>query len=224
MAPGKDSTRQRIIRTAERLFALRGLDQASVRQVNLAAGQRNTSATQYHFGGKAALVEAIFDFRTEQIDRRRVEMLRELPDLTPAADIRPLVEALIRPLADHMDPGADCFYYIRVAAQIIGHPEYQRIARRRNRFGDGIREILQRLAIALPDLPPEVLNDRFGIAIRQIFNELADHQRLHADDPVRTDHTKLLVANLTDMIAAGFSAPLSVQTRLIADRSRQRTA
>ena len=43
-------TRDQIIRAAEELFAARGIDSVSLREINRAAGQSNTGAVQYHFG------------------------------------------------------------------------------------------------------------------------------------------------------------------------------
>ena len=42
-------TRDQIIRAAEELFAARGIDGVSLREINRAAGQSNTGAVQYHF-------------------------------------------------------------------------------------------------------------------------------------------------------------------------------
>ena len=59
--PTSDRTREQLILAGERLFALSGLDSVSLRQINSAAGQRNSSAAHYHFGSKEALVQAIHE-------------------------------------------------------------------------------------------------------------------------------------------------------------------
>ena len=65
------ATRERIVAAAERLFAERGLDGVSLVEVGRAAGQRNRSAVQYHFGDKQGLVHAILDKHTPGIEARR---------------------------------------------------------------------------------------------------------------------------------------------------------
>ena len=50
--------RRAILVAAERMFADYGLHGASLRQISEAAGQKNTSAIQYHFGNRDRLVEA----------------------------------------------------------------------------------------------------------------------------------------------------------------------
>ena len=46
------ATNERLLREAERLFARRGLYQVTVREITEAAGQRNVSALNYHFGSR----------------------------------------------------------------------------------------------------------------------------------------------------------------------------
>ena len=55
-------TREELILAAERLFSEFGIDAVSLRQINAAAGQRNSSAAHYHFGSKDALIAATLVF------------------------------------------------------------------------------------------------------------------------------------------------------------------
>ena len=52
-------TRERLLREAERLFASRGVHQATSREITEAAGQRNVSALTYHFGSRPSLLGAV---------------------------------------------------------------------------------------------------------------------------------------------------------------------
>jgi len=90
-------TRQSLISAAERLIAEKGLANVSTRDVLAAAGQRNQSALQYHFGGKDGLIRAVVIARSEAMDNRRKELLSALPD-TPS--VKELATVLIRPLAE----------------------------------------------------------------------------------------------------------------------------
>ena len=53
------NTRLWLIETAERLFAERGIDNVSLREINRAAGQKNVAALHYHFGTRESLLEAM---------------------------------------------------------------------------------------------------------------------------------------------------------------------
>ena len=87
-------TRVRLIETAEELFAERGIEAVSLRDVCAAAGQRNHSAAQYHFGSRAALALAVFEHRMRTVNQRRAAML----DMLDPADTAGIVATLVRPL------------------------------------------------------------------------------------------------------------------------------
>ena len=69
-------SRTKMILVGEALFAQEGIDGVSLRQVAAKAGQKNHHAVQYHFNSREGLVQAIFDYRMEQMDRHRLEMLQ----------------------------------------------------------------------------------------------------------------------------------------------------
>ncbi len=99
------SPKHQLVLAAERLFALHGLDGVSLRQIGVAAGMANTSAVQYHFGTKDALVEAILLNRLEHLSERRTLLAAR----TPLDDIRHVVEAHELPLIE-LAEDAGCFY------------------------------------------------------------------------------------------------------------------
>ena len=69
------ATREALVETAERLFAEQGIETVSLRDVSKAAGQRNHSAAQYHFGDRAGLVAAVYEHRMRHVNERRHAML-----------------------------------------------------------------------------------------------------------------------------------------------------
>src|SRR4051794_8680724 len=73
-----EAARVLILRAAERLFAERGIEHVSLREIGVAAGQRNNSAVQYHFGTREELVRALYEDRLAPLDRRRRELLDRL--------------------------------------------------------------------------------------------------------------------------------------------------
>ena len=72
------STKEQIVLAAERLFAERGYEGVSLREIGAAAGSGNNSAVQYHFGSKEQLVVAIFENRLTYIDDRRAILIAQL--------------------------------------------------------------------------------------------------------------------------------------------------
>jgi AcrR family transcriptional regulator len=72
----RPDTEERIFLAAERLFAERGYDGVSVRDIVQEAGV-NVAAVSYHFGSKSSLLLSIFRKRTRELNRERHALLRQ---------------------------------------------------------------------------------------------------------------------------------------------------
>lgn len=225
MRTGRPGTRERILETAERLFAEHGIDQTSVRQINAAAGQRNASATAYHFGSRDALLAAVLDYRREAINARRIELINEIRRNGRERELHALVEALVHPLAERLGRRPEGDHYIRVIAQVTGHPTYHQLIQARLPHGTGLEQLLDLMRACLPQLPEHILRQRFGMALRQVFNELADFQRLNlARRRGAASNVPLFISHLDDVIAGMFAAPVSAATLDEMKRNRHSVA
>ncbi len=114
--------RTRLLDTAEELLDRHGIDGVSVRTVTKAAGHRNSSAVNYHFGNRDQLIQAVFRRRQELVEARRVPMLERLAaqgDLTPVDAIRVALDPLVALLADPCGRR-----YLRLLHQAANHPDY----------------------------------------------------------------------------------------------------
>lgn len=87
----------RIILAAEQLFAAASIDSASMREIAVAAGQRNHNAVQYHFGSREGLVHAIFSYRMQEMEEQRGRMLAEAERKGQLSDARTLIDMLYLP-------------------------------------------------------------------------------------------------------------------------------
>ena len=83
-------TRSRLVESAERLFAERGVGSVSIREVNRDAGQA-PSAVHYHFGSKEALLKAVLG----RLDSVVAEGSRALGNLLLARDEPPTARELV---------------------------------------------------------------------------------------------------------------------------------
>ncbi len=118
-SPTDDSLSDRLIEAGERLVAEHGLAGLSLRRVNLAAGSKNSSAVQYHFGDSKGLIRAIVVKRVPEFERLRAGLIAGIGDLRNA-DTRALVEVIYRPFFE-IDPVA-----ARFGLQLrISPPEWQ---------------------------------------------------------------------------------------------------
>src|SRR5215813_12251978 len=95
--PDQASTRDLILDTAERLFAEKGLDATSVRDITGAAGV-NLGAITYHFGTKQNLIAAMFIRHFGPFVQRTLELIKEAEQKPPSLEA--LLEALMRPMVE----------------------------------------------------------------------------------------------------------------------------
>lgn len=64
-----------MISAAEELFAEWGIDGVSLREITAAAGARNASALNYHFGGRTGLLQALLAKHKPAVESRRHTLL-----------------------------------------------------------------------------------------------------------------------------------------------------
>lgn len=216
MAPAiraaQSDVRELLIDAARTLFAERGIEGASMREVGRAADQRNTNAVQYHFGDRESLLFAVLKPHHERVGARRAALLDEL-DANLAPSLRGLASALVRPAAAMLeDPaGRD---YLRIVAELISDPAN---LRRRGPFDGTELDRWHRLArqnMAAATLP---LHRRFS-AMHLCFSELGRR----AASRRRSDH-RLFVSDLVDLTTGVLGADVSEETeRLLGERERLR--
>ena len=215
----RQETHERIILAAERLFGKFGLDAVSLRQINVAARQRNSSAVHYYFGSKEALIAATFDYRMEGINRRRLQKLDEVSKAGQVGDVRVLVQAIILPIVEEIEQGKGGSHYFRFAGQAFGHPRFDFFSMRRSEFSEGMQRIHRLLQAALPDVPEILFGQRFGMIIELIFHSLADREIFRLSAKKKEDfNAAAFLNNLVDSCTAAISAPVSAETQLAIDR------
>ncbi len=206
------SGRQALIDAARSLFAERGIEGVSMREVGRAAEQRNTNAVQYHFGDRDALLLAVLEPHHQRVAARRAALLDELEG-QDSPSFRALAGALVRPTAAMLEEpaGRD---YLRIQAELIGDPAN---FKPRGPF-DGTELFrwhqLARRHMSESTLP---LHRRFS-AVVLCFSELGRRAALRR----RSDH-RLFVSDLVDLTTGLLCAEVSEETlRLLEERERSR--
>lgn len=97
-------TRERLLAEAEKVFAARGYEGASVRQITRAAGA-NVAAVSYYFGGKEGLYQAVFArlleiMRERRIRRVEADMEAAGREITLEEFLTSFAEAFVEPLVE----------------------------------------------------------------------------------------------------------------------------
>ena len=206
-----NTTRAKLLATAERLFAEHGIDGASLNEISRAAGQRNSNVCQYHFGSKQGLIQAILDKHVPGIAARRNQLLDAL-ETRAAFDLRELARAFVRPVSEKLadpDGGAE---FIRINAGLValhtlyafGVPVSSLRLARAARF----RRLLAPL-LAASGLPEAVAQQRMMLGAVVLFHGLADHCRMRDATAARGAalDTPLFIATLEDSIVGLWAAP-----------------
>lgn len=214
LTPTSERTREQLILAAERLFAQSGFDSVSLRQINSAAGQRNSSAAHYHFGSKEELVKAIHEYRGERINQRRHAMLAAM-SAAEREQVRPLMKALVYPIVAEIEE-AGGGNFIMFLSQFCSNPALDLVSMWRTHLSESVGAVYQHLRGVLPEIPEEVAGMRFGLMWVAMINALADRQRLATAGPGEAAIARalpvLFVSNVVDMLCGAAAAPLSAET------------
>jgi AcrR family transcriptional regulator len=201
--------RERIIVAAERLIAEHGVE-VPLRDIATAAGQRNNSAVQYHFGGRDGLIDAVAEHRIADLEQHRLELLAESEAAGEAQDVRALVSALVVPmLTVPYEHGST--HYARFLDRVRTHPALAADTNLDRAGRAAVRLIITRLDRALGDLPTAVRRRRLRVLPTVLFALLADRERAEPTaKPAADPHA---AAELVDLIVGMLTAPVSVAPR-----------
>jgi len=196
------STKEQIVCTAERLFALHGIEGVSLRQIGAVAGSGNNSAVQYHFGSKDQLIQAIFEYRLPRLHERRVLLIAERrPD-----DLRSWVECQLRAVMEQSElPGS---YYLSFVAMLQRYGRREVFERLPEEIRESARAFHARLATFLTGIPEPLRSHRIARAMTFIVHAAADRERGRANgQPVLPFAVE--VADLLDGMCGFLLAPVS---------------
>ena len=95
---------------ALKLFAERGVDGVTVREIAAASGQKNHAAVSYHFGSKEALIRELIIEGARVINDRRWKALNAIEARDSPATLQEIVDLLIYPgVSVRQDQDEECY-------------------------------------------------------------------------------------------------------------------
>jgi AcrR family transcriptional regulator len=196
-------TRRRLLQAGGRLFAEHGFHAVSVRNI-VAEADANLGAINYHFGSKLALFEAIFAEGATRIADMRLRLLAQCREGT---DRPPLLEQI---LAAYLAPGlifdrdgAEISEFQRIRARIVTEDSELAHKLLRRHFQQTTRLFLEKLQLALPGVPRELLIWRYQTMIATVVYAGSSWGTIHsapdgvtggADDSQALDYLVPLMA------------------------------
>lgn len=205
-------TRERILDTAERLFAEKGISGTSLRALTKAAAA-NLASVHYHFGSKEALLDAVVERRAKPLNAERLRLLAAFED-REAKDEAPEVEAILQaftvPALTALPMGSEEGQRLaRLLARIEGQPPKVVEQLSRKHFGHVARQFVEALQRALPHLPGALVAARFRFAVglfSYLFSGNLDLDFI-PDHPPHSGSPEERVADAIGFMAAGLRAP-----------------
>ncbi|GLY71007.1 TetR/AcrR family transcriptional regulator [Amycolatopsis taiwanensis] len=205
-------SRLRILLAAERLFAERGIDGVSLREIGSASGHRNNSAVQYHFGTKDSLLASLYELRMAPLNERRKAVLRKIRKDGRQGDLRALVEAYVLPLAESVSEAEESSWYARFANRYVlsrkSFPESFR-----DGFASGVYALHRMIAACLEELSVPVRQERIRQLQLLVVGVLADLERRRDEEQLSPEDAQRTVAELVETAVALLAAPASAGTQ-----------
>lgn len=194
------ATKEKLLDTAERLFAEQGIGATSLRQIIGAAGV-NLAAVHYHFGSKEHLLEAVFIRRIERVNRERLEMLDRC-EATGEPRLEQILEAMVAPtMAVAHDPERRIF--VRIMARMHVEEELRPL------FMKHLKDVIARFRVAiktaLPGIPEPELTWRMHFAIGVMAHTMVglDKMEMFTGGQYRAGPNEPSVASMVNFMAAG---------------------
>jgi AcrR family transcriptional regulator len=202
------NTRERILEAAQTLFAERGIDAVSLREINAAAGA-NSAAAHYHFGSKEAVLEDLFVQRARVIANRRLELLGNVKRNRKGQPVlEEVLRAFLQPALEVAGaPGGEAF--IRLRARLAFEPTAARQAILGKAFDASSRQFVEALQQALPALAPELLYWRFHFILGAMVYTMASPGRIETitGGALDTSAGSSALDQLVQFAAAGLRGP-----------------
>lgn len=214
MAASK-STVQRILDTAVELFAEKGFEHASVRDITQAAGV-NLAAINYHFGSRDALIHAVAERYLTPLCR---DMERQLDDHEASAtelSLEELLELMIGSMlkAVEQDPQGVCLFMRLVGQAYLSSDGALRSFLDR-RYGSSFRRFLRQVSLRVPMLSQSEFYWRCHFLVGAAVLPLARHGLLSGYEQtllgLQASETEVF-HRLVAFLAAGFRSEADLVT------------
>lgn len=205
MPRSPDPARNRLIAAGERLFAERGIDNVSLREISRESGSRNVVALQHHFTDRDGLLQAILEKHHSRVEQRRNELL-DAYTASPGGGLKQLSAALVVPFAACLldDDGGQ--HYLQIFADLINRP---RLDRWPQHSADQPDSLQRWRSLVDPFLSPvqRKLHRRFAATL-YVVTELArwPHDEASHDFDV-------IECSMTDIVEGILRAEVSPETR-----------
>lgn len=161
----------------EKLFAERGISTVSLREINAAAGQRNTSALHYHFGSRDGLLQAILAPHLARLRARRAAML-EARSNEGKLTLSAASEVIVLPHVELLDRGESAAAFVQIARWLVIDPTFPSSDVIDLLDEAAIRDALDAIRAELDWMGPLIAEARIRVALMMLIHAVADQAHL----------------------------------------------
>src|SRR5262249_17999043 len=211
----RGEARERIVESAEKLFAVDGYDAVSFRRLTAAAGV-SVSAIHYHFGSKEAVLSEIFARRAALLTMRRLELLAAARRYGgEPLSLESILDAFLRPAFEvtHGDRN-DLFNRLRARVSLEPSATTRQIVSRA--FDENDLFFIQQLGASLPAFSDEYLHWLFHFLVGAMLYTMSDSGQLEglsggACSSLKTDEA---LPSMVQTFSALFRSPPLQRTSL----------
>ncbi len=206
-------TRDRMMRAAERLFAIHGIENVSVRAIIVEADQKNESALQYHFGDRAGLIKALQVQRNIEVATKREEMMAEMFKDGHSASLRDICFLMVMPPFQLCRSDSNFRNYIGVFGQLLLSSSRPVVSHLEKQEAESMRDSQKLLRELLSDFDDEV----FAIRVENTasFATQAMSKRARDKGTFSGKNADFFINNLVDTMAAMMAAEISGVTQSV---------
>jgi AcrR family transcriptional regulator len=203
----EERTRDRLLRTAERLFAQKGFRAVSVRELAAAAGV-NIALIAYHFRNKEGLLSEVYRRHCEPMIEERLRGLRSALARRGRARVPAIIEAFIRPALQQVEV-EEGTTFIRMRAVLSGEDSELLEKLVSDNFDQSSSAFIDALCECLPHLSRTDVCWRFHFMLGTIYYTAAGPHRIHAFSNGRCDPSdnEAVINELVPFLTRGFYGP-----------------
>jgi AcrR family transcriptional regulator len=202
-APSKRSlaTRERIFDAAEQLFAKRGFEGASIRDIARMAGVQG-ALVNHHGGSKEVLFATIVARRADELSRLRLDALAQM-QASGALSLRQILTGFIAPFIDKtLNGGAPWSAYGRLIAHVSSDARWRHISQAC--FDPTVAVFLDEISKVLPQASRERLSTHFVFTVSSMLSLCTSRWRIEALSAGTAEGD--LLETLLDFCEAGFTS------------------
>ncbi len=176
-----EETKRKIISAANALFAEKGFEAVSLREITALAGA-NVAAVNYHFGNKEQLIDEVIVQHVLPVIEERMRLLKDSKKSSNGKpiSIESILNAFIRPFLTVMNnSGQSKALFCKLSGRCMSDRGGDLPARAVKEFVAMLKEFTHTLQETIPQLPAKVLLWRLHFSFGVVAHTLMYEERFH---------------------------------------------